>query len=354
MVGLAPVVTPDITLHSRLTAYPPETLMRSRNVPYGFASFLVAAMGVSSPALSQEAQSAWPQRPVRFILGFPAGGASDVLARAVANRLTEVWAQPTIIDNRPGATGLIASEIAAKASPDGYTLLLISSSYANNAILKPKASFDPLKDLVPVTKVAVVPNIAVVPAASPIRTIGDMVRVAREKPGSISYASGGAGTGTHLATELLGMMAGIDMLHIPYKGTPPALVDLMGSRIQLMLAGAPPTLPLIRSGKLRAIGVTSSKRVAALPDVPAIAETVAGFEATTWYGYMTPAGTPQSVISRVNRDIAASLEIPAVRKALAEAGFDPEASSPQAFGEYIRSEIEKWRKVIKAAGIQAD
>jgi tripartite-type tricarboxylate transporter receptor subunit TctC len=181
-----------------------------------------------------------------------------------------------------------------------------------------------------------------------------MVRVAREKPGSISYASGGAGTGTHLATELLGMMAGIDMLHIPYKGTPPALVDLMGSRIQLMLAGAPPTLPLIRSGKLRAIGVTSSKRVAALPDVPAIAETVAGFEATTWYGYMTPAGTPQSVISRVNRDIAASLEIPAVRKALAEAGFDPEASSPQAFGEYIRSEIEKWRKVIKAAGIQAD
>jgi tripartite-type tricarboxylate transporter receptor subunit TctC len=316
---------------------------------------LAAAIGLSIVAGHSLAQgNDWPQRPVRFILGFPAGGASDIVARAVAQHLTEAWGQQAVIDNRPGATGLIASELAAQSSADGYNVLLISSSYANNIILKPKTSFDPMKDLVPVTKVAVVPNIAVVPPSLPVKSVGDLIKLAKEKPGSLSYASGGAGTGTHLATELLKLMTGIDIVHVPYKGTPPALLDVMANRVQLMLAGAPPTLPHIRSGKLRAIGVTTLKRNAALPDVPAIAETVPGYEATTWYGYMVPAATPKSIIARLNKDIATALEAPAVKKVLADSAFEPETSTPQEFGRYIRAEVEKWRKVIKAAHIQGN
>lgn len=312
-----------------------------------------AAIGATLLAGQASAQGqAWPQRPVRFILGFPAGGASDIVARAVAQHLTEQWSQQAVIDNRPGATGLIASELAAQASPDGYNVLLISSSYANNVILKPRTSFDPLKDLVPVTKVAMVPNVAVVPPSLPVKNVAELVKLAKDKPGSLSYASGGAGTGTHLATELLGMMTGISMVHVPYKGTPPALVDLMASRVQLMLAGAPPTLPHIRSGKLRAIGVTTLKRNGALPDVPAFSESVPGYEATTWYGYMVPAATPKAVIARLNRDIGAALQAPAVKKVLSDAGFEPDPSTPDEFGKYLRSEIGKWGKVIKAAGVQ--
>lgn len=318
-------------------------------------SAVAVALGLAVVTGNVMAQGAgWPQRPVRFILGFPAGGASDIVARAVAQRLAEVWGQQTVIDNRPGATGLIASELAAQANADGHTVLLISSSYANNVILRPKAAFDPMKDLVPVTKVAVVPNIAVVPPSLPVKTVGELLKLAREKPGSLSYASGGAGTGTHLGTELLKMMTGVDMVHVPYKGTPPALVDLMANRVQLMLAGAPPTLPHIRTSRLRAIGVTTVKRNAALPDVPAIGETVPGYEATTWYGYMVPAATPRALIARLNRDIGDALDGPAVKKVLADAGFEPDTTTPEEFGRYIRTEIDKWRKVIKAAGVQGD
>ena len=317
-----------------------------------FLAWTVAATLCTCSAHALSQSTSWPQRPVRFILGFPAGGASDIVARAVAKNLTEVWGQQTVIDNRPGATGLIATELAAQSNADGYSVLLISSSYANNVILKPKTTFDPVKDLTPVTKVAVVPNVAVVPPSLPVKNIAELIKFAKDKPGTISYASGGAGTGTHLATELLSMMANINIVHVPYKGTPPALLDLMAGRIQLMLAGAPPTLPHIRTGKLRAIGVTTLKRTPALPDVPAISETIPGYEATTWYGYMVPAATPQAIVAKLNRDIGKSLEVPAVVKVLADAGFDPDASTPEQFGTYIRSEIDKWRKVIKAAGVQ--
>jgi tripartite-type tricarboxylate transporter receptor subunit TctC len=303
-----------------------------------------------APGLAQK--NNWPQRPVRFILGFPAGGASDIVGRALAQHLTEAWGQQVVVDNRPGATGLIASELAAQASPDGYTVLLISSSYANNVILKPKMSFDPLKDVVPVGKVAAVPNIAVVPPSLPVTNLAELIKLAKEKPGSLSYASGGAGTGTHLATELLKLMAHLDMVHVPYKGTPPALIDLLAGRVQLMLAGAPPTLPFIRSGRLRAIGVTSEKRAPSLPNVPAFSETLPGYEATTWYGFMVRGGTPQAIITRLNSDINKALAAPEVKKALEDASFDPEPSTPDQFGVYVRSEIDKWRKVVLAAHVQ--
>lgn len=318
-----------------------------------FVVWLLAAAGVAYSGLAAGAD-AYPARPVRFILGFPAGGASDIVARAMAQKLSEMWGQQLVIDNRPGATGLIASDLASKTTPDGYTILLVSSSYANNAILKKKLPFDPLKDLVSVTKVAVVPNVAVVPPSFPAKSIKELIAYAKSRPGQINYASGGSGTGTHLATELLKMMAGINMVHVPYKGTPPALIDLMAGRIQLMLAGAPPTLPHIKTGKLRALGVTSAKRSPELPEVPAIAETLPGYEGTTWYGVLVPAGISKAIIARLNVDMGKTLRMPEVRKILSDAGFEAEPSTPEQFTAYMKSEIAKWAKVVKAANIQAD
>ncbi|HET7633170.1 MAG TPA: tripartite tricarboxylate transporter substrate binding protein [Burkholderiales bacterium] len=313
----------------------------------------VISLGITTSAAWAQNEK-WPQRPVEFVLGFPAGGASDIVARALATQLKEVWGQSVVVDNRPGATGIIASQLAARAKPDGYTVLLVSSSYVNNIILRPHMSFDPLKDLVPVGRVAIVPNVAVVPTSLPVKNIADLIKLAKEKPGSLAYASGGTGTGTHLATELLKHMTHIDMLHVPYKGTPPALLDLMTSRVQFMLSGLPPALPYIHDGKLRAIGVTSPKRSSALPDVPAIAETVPGYDATTWYGFMVPAGTPQPIITKLNHDIVQALDAPNVKKALSFAGFEPDPSTPEEFGKYMREELVKWGKVIKDANIHVD
>jgi tripartite-type tricarboxylate transporter receptor subunit TctC len=316
-----------------------------------FAAVLAACLPLNS-AFAQN--KSYPERPVRFILGFPAGGASDILGRALAQNFTERWGQQFVVDNRPGATGVIASTLAAQASPDGYTVLLISSSYTNSAILKKKLPFEPFKDLVPVSKAAIVPNIAVVYPSFPVKSIQDLIAYAKSNPGKVNYASGGAGTGTHLATELLKMMTGINLVHIPYKGTPPALTDIMAGRVQLMLAGAPPALPHIQAGKLRAIAVTSAKRSPSLPDVPAIAETVPGYEATTWYGVMVPAKTPKKIIAALNSQIAQALQSPDVLKILSRAGFEAESSSPENFHAFMKAEYEKWSKVIKAAHITAD
>jgi len=314
---------------------------------------LAAVLALVVPASAALAQRAdYPQRPIRFILGFPAGGASDIVARAIGQKFTEDWGQQVVVDNRPGATGLIASEIAVNAPPDGYTVLLVSSSYANNVILMPKLPFDALKDLVPVTKVAIVSNVAVVPPSLPAKNLPDLIKLAQSKPGAYSYASGGVGTGTHLATELFKMMAHVDIVHVPYKGTPPALLDLAAGRIQLMLAGTPPTLPQIRTGKLRAIAVTGAKRSPLLPDVPTFAETLPGYEATTWYGFMVPAGTPKRIIGALNAEIRKALEAPAATKVLADAGFEPEPSTPGQLDALLRSEIDKWSKVVKAVGIR--
>lgn len=316
---------------------------------------LATVLAVCLPLNTAFAQNKnYPERPVRFILGFPAGGASDILGRALAQNISERWGQQFVVDNRPGATGIIASTLAAQATPDGYTVLLISSSYTNSAILKKTLPFDPFKDLAPVSKAAIVPNIAVVYPSLPVKSIQDLIAYAKSHPSKVNYASGGAGTGTHLATELLKMMTGIDLVHIPYKGTPPALTDIMAGRIQLMLAGAPPALAHIRSGKLRAIAVTSAKRSPALPDIPAIAETVPGYEATTWYGVLVPAGMPKKIISTLNSQIARALQSPDVLKILSRAGFEAESSSPEEFSTYMKEEFKKWSKVIATAHITSD
>jgi len=310
------------------------------------------ALTLSAPLLS--VAQGYPTHPIRFILGFPAGGASDIVARGIGQKLTEDWGQQIVIDNRPGAAGIIASELGSHSAPDGYSVLLVSSSYANNMILYRKLPFDPMKDLISIGKVAFVPNVAVVPPSLPVRSIKDLIALARSKPGQIIYASGGSGTGTHLATELLEMMTHIDMVHVPYKGTPPALIDLVAGRIQLMLAGAPPALPQIRSGKLRAIAVTSAKRSLELPNVPAIAETVPGYEATTWYGFLAPAGTPKPIIATLNSGIRKTLRSPGVITMLTEAGFEPDSGTPEEFTAYMKSELAKWGKVAKAAKIEPE
>ena len=326
--------------------------MKPRNNPLHVLAF---ALGVCIPAGTASAQQRdYPQRPIRFVLGFPAGGASDIVVRAVGQKLTEAWGQQIVVDNRPGATGLIASEIAVNAPADGYTVLLVSSSFANNVVLMPKLSFDAMKDLAPVSKVAIVPNIAVVPPSLPVKNLSDLITLAQSQPGALSYASGGVGTGTHLATELFKVMSHTDMVHVPYKGTPPALLDLAAGRIQLMLAGAPPTLPIIRTGKLRAIAVTGAKRSPTLPDIPTFAETLPGYEATTWYGFMVPARTPKKIVGVLNAEIQKSLEAPGVKKVLADAGFEPAASTPAQFGAFVGYEIDKWSKVVKSAGLKMD
>jgi len=312
---------------------------------------LLAPLALHSAPTGAAQPVSYPERPVRFVLGFPAGGASDILGRAVAQHMTAHLGQQFVVDNRPGATGIIASDMAARSTPDGYTMLLVSSSYTNNAILRRKLPFDAAKDLVPVAKVAMVPNIAVVPPSFPAKTVRELLDQARARPGQINYASGGPGTGTHLGTELLKLMAGVDFVHIPYKGTPPALVDLMAGRIQLMLAGAPPTLPHVRTGKLRAIAVTSARRSPSLPDVPAVAETVPGYEATTWYGVLVPAGTPQQRIERLNAALGTALKAPEVVAVLEKAGFETDHSTPAGLSDYMREETAKWSKVVKAANI---
>jgi tripartite-type tricarboxylate transporter receptor subunit TctC len=294
----------------------------------------------------------YPDRPIRWILGFPGGGTSDILARAIAEKLTEAWGQQIVIDNRPGASGVIANELAARASPDGYTMLMMSSTYANLVAMGKKLPYDPEKDLVPVSQLASVPNILVVHPSVPVKSVRELIDFAKAKQGQVNYGTGGTGTGPHLATELFKIMTGVDIMHIPYKGTPPAVNDLLGGRVQVMFALSPVSMPHVKAGKLRPLAVSGKKRLSELPAVPTVAETVPGYEATTWYGLMVPAGTPVSVVNKLNKEIGRVLANSVIKERLATVGFETEPGTPQEFTKYMRSEIAKWGKVIRQAKIE--
>jgi tripartite-type tricarboxylate transporter receptor subunit TctC len=295
----------------------------------------------------------YPSKPIRWVLGYPAGGASDVIARTIVQKLPEVLGQPVLIDNRPGATGIIAGNAVAHAAPDGYTLLLESSGFLVNVAMGRKMAFDPFKDLTAVTELGIVPNIVVVNPESKIHTIKDLIAEAKAQPGKLNFGSGGVGTGTHLATELFDTMTGVDMVHIPYKGTPPAFTALMGGRIQVMFAGAPPALPLIRSGKVRAIAVTSRKRSPVAPDLPTVAESVPGFSGVTWYVLLVPKAVPPQVIAKLNAAFKKVLNDPDMQKTLLKRGFVAEAGDPAEAEKEMHTEVDTYAKIIKKAGIQA-
>jgi tripartite-type tricarboxylate transporter receptor subunit TctC len=298
----------------------------------------------------------YPTKPIRIVVPFPPGGATDILARDVAQKLTEAWGQQVIVDNRPGAGGNIGSELVARSAPDGYTLEMGTvGTHAINASLYAKMPYDHLKDFVPVILVAGVPNVLVVNSALPVNSVAELIAYAKANPGKLNFASSGSGTSIHLSAELFKVMAGVQMTHIPYKGSAPALQDLLGGQVQLMFDNLPPSLPQIKAGKLRALAVTTATRAPALPDVPTVAEAgLPGFESSSWFGLLAPAGTPPAIVVKLNAEVAKWLATPDAKERLAKQGANAVGGSPEDFEKHIAAETVKWAKVVKDSGARVD
>ncbi len=306
------------------------------------------------PAAAQDGP-AFPVRPVRIVVGFPPGGGTDIVARGVASRLTELWKQAVTVDNRPGAATIVATDLVARAPADGYTVLLASSSFAINAAFGKKLPYDPLKDLAAVTQTAFQPYVIVVNPKVPARTVKELIALAQARPGSLNYGSPGAGSGGNLAGELFKLETRTQMEHVPYKGAAQALTDILSGQIQVMFPTILAVTGQIKSGGMRAIAVTSARRSSALPDLPTVSESgVPGFEAASWNGIMAPGATPPAIIARLNRDMVQVIKSPEVRDMLAADGAEPMGNTAEEFGRHVRNEIQKWTKVIAAAGIKPD
>jgi tripartite-type tricarboxylate transporter receptor subunit TctC len=313
---------------------------------------IVLAALAPSPVL---AQATYPNKPVRLVVPFPAGGTTDLLARAAAQKLSEAWGQQVIVDNRPGAAGNIGAELVSKAAPDGYTLLMGTvGTHAINPSLYAKMPYDHVKDFAPVILVAGVPNVLVVNPGLPVNSVTELIAYAKANPGKLNFASSGSGTSIHLSGELFKTMTGVQMTHVPYKGSAPALTDLMGGQVQLMFDNLPSSLAFIKAGKLRALGVTSAARAAALPDTPTVADTVPGFEASSWFGILAPTGTPRDVVMKINAETAKWLASPDAKEKLAGQGANVAGGSPDVFAKHIQVETAKWAKVVKESGAKVD
>jgi tripartite-type tricarboxylate transporter receptor subunit TctC len=297
----------------------------------------------------------YPNRPVRLVVPWPTGGSADIVMRVVSQRLQELWGQPVVIENRGGAAGNIGAEMVARAAPDGYTLLYgAMSTHAMNQWLYPKMTFDPVKDFEPICLMVVGTTVLVVPANSPANSVQELIAIAKAKPGQLNYGSVGIGSFSHLAGELLRSGANIDVTHVSYKGGAEALVDLVAGRLDFLFTVAPSALPYLRSGKLKLIAVADEKRSASFPDVPAIAESLPGFDISLWSAVLAPAGTPKPIVERINRDIRRVLEMPDVKSRLVEMGSVMVASSPEDFRLRMQSDAAKWRRVIRDAGVKVD
>lgn len=298
---------------------------------------------------------AYPGRPVRLVVPFPPSGGNDVFARLVAQKLSEAWKQQVLVENRPGAGGNVGTEFAARAAPDGYTLLLgHTGTLAINPALYAKPGYDPQRDFTPIALLASAPLVLVVHPGASIHSVGDIVAMARSKPGEINYASSGNGTGSHLSGELLQALAGIKLTHVPYKGTSPAITDVLGGQVPMMFSVIPTALPQIRAGKLRAIAVTGATRMPQLPEVPAVAESLPGFESTLAYGILAPRGTPDAVIEEIRAQVARILATREYRERIEFEGAVPLEGTSAEFAALIRAQGEKWGKLIRASGIEPE
>jgi tripartite-type tricarboxylate transporter receptor subunit TctC len=315
---------------------------------------LLAAMAM--PAFAAENAQDYPSKPIRLVVPFTPGGSTDILARVIGMKLTEAWGRQVVIDNRPGAGGNIGVDLVAKSPADGYTLVMGHiGTFGVNPTLYPKLPYDPIKDFQPITLVALVPNMLSVNPALPAKSVKELIALAKAKPGTINFGSGGNGSAAHLAGEYFKLMTKTEITHIPYRGTSPAVTDLIAGQIQMIITGVPPTLNFVKTGKLRALAVATSKRLPLLPDLPTISEAgVPGYEATQWYGVLSPAGTPKPIVAKLNAEMAKAIKGPDVREKLAADAAEPVGNSPEEFGAFIKKEIARWAPVIKASGARPE
>ncbi|SPA56618.1 tripartite tricarboxylate transporter substrate binding protein [Cupriavidus taiwanensis] len=317
------------------------------------AALVLSAASALLPAAAGAQE--FPQHPVRMVLPYPAGGPTDLLARVVAVKMGESLGQGVVVDNKPGASGMIGAEAVARAAADGYTILANASLHVINPSIQPKMRYDAFKDFVPITQLADVPLVLVVNNASPVKTVQDLIAYARREAGALNFGSAGNASAQHLAGESFKLAARVPMQHVPYKGSAPALTDLMGGQIQLMFDSMPSAMPFIKSGKLRAIAVTTPRRASALPDIPTVAESgLPGFDISTWYGLWAPRGTPAAVIEKLATHAAAALKRPDVRQQYADMGAEPVGSSPADFARYNAAEGRKWAEIVRRSGAKAD
>ena len=318
---------------------------------------LVAVLGsMAAAVLAPDAWSqTYPAKPIRIVVPFPAGGTSDILSRAIGQKLTEEWKQQVIVDNRPGASANIGAEIVVKSPPDGYTLLCASTIHTINPSLYSKLSYDPVRDFSPITLIAATSQVLAVHPSVPVKSVKELIAYAKKRPGELNYSSAGNGSQPHLTAEIFKARTGINIVHVPYKGAPPAMTDLLAGHVALTFATSPSAVPHAKSGKLRALAVSTAKRIAALPDVPTIAESgVPGFEASGANGLVGPAGMPAAVVDRLNAAVVRIVKEPAMSKYLSDQGADPWTTTPAEYAAYIKSEVAKWAKAVKDSGAKVD
>ncbi len=311
---------------------------------------------VSVPSVIAQGAASYPSKAIRVVVPFAAAGTTDIVARAVGAEMTKAWGQSVLVENRPGAGGNLGSDIVAKAAPDGYTLLVGAvSPQAINVSLYPDIPYNVMRDFEHISLLAAVPNVLEVHPSVPVRTVKELIDYAKARPGQLSYASSGSGTSIHLSAELFKSMTGTEMVHVPYKGSAPAVIDLLAGRVQLMFDNLPSSLSQIKAGKLRAIAVTSARRAATLPDIPTIAEAgLPGYEATSWFGMHAPAKTPRDIIGKIHGTVSRALKSPDMHERLTSQGAEPVGNTPEEFSAFVQAEIQKWAKVVKASGAKID
>jgi tripartite-type tricarboxylate transporter receptor subunit TctC len=342
---------------SPAAAVPSDTLRRRNfNLAALASAAAIAAIGATTLLPSVSHAQAFPSKPITIIVPFSAGGTTDILARVVGLHMGTTLGQPVIVDNRAGAGGNIGGQAAARANADGYTIFMGTvGTHAINQSLYKKMPFDPIKDFAPLSRVAMVPNLLVANPSQPYKNVKELIAYAKANPGKVNFASAGNGSSIHLSGELFKQMTGVDMQHVPYKGSAPAVADLLGGQTAIMFDNMPSAIPHVKGGKLRALAVTTAKRSPALPDVPTIAESgVPGYEATSWFGLLAPAGTPPAIVGQLNAAILKALADPEVKKKLAEQGAEAHGETPAQFASFIQSETAKWGKVVQASGASLD
>jgi tripartite-type tricarboxylate transporter receptor subunit TctC len=313
------------------------------------------AVGIFLACCTFAQAQTYPSKSIRIVVPFAPGGGADIIARVIAQKLTESWGQQVIVDNRAGASGNIGTEIVARAAPDGYTLMLTSSALAINPSVFKSVPYDAVKDFAPITQPALLPNILVVHPSLPVKTVKDLIAFAKSRPGQLAYASAGSGTGTHLAGEMFKLQAGVDMVHVPYKGGGAVITDLLSGQVPLTFATLPSVMPYVKAGRLRAVAMTTAKRYPGLPTLPTIIESgFPGFEISTWIGLLAPAATPRDIVNKLNTEVVRILKLPDVRERFEGLGMDPVGDTPEQFAQYIKSELTKYAKVVKQSGAKAE